>query len=239
MPEFGYGQLLWVVRIVLLVCVTLHITAALQLTRMSRAARPIGYAAKRDIESTWAARYLTMNGQRRLLGSFNHGSMANALPQAIGAQLSHPDRQVITLSGDGGLAMLMGDLLTLRQLQLPVKLVVFKNNALGFVELEMKAAGFLDFATDLHNPDFAKMADAAGLLGLTAETPEQVRPMLGQALEHDGPALVEVVVNRQELAMPPSIELNQMMGFSLYMVKAVLNGRGDELIDLVKTNLFR
>jgi pyruvate dehydrogenase (quinone) len=165
--------------------------------------------------------------------------MANALPQAIGAQLSHPDRQVITLSGDGGLAMLMGDLLTLRQLQVPDKLVVFKNNALGFVELEMKAAGFLDFATDLHNPDFAKMADAAGLLGLTAETPEQVRPMLGQALEHDGPALVEVVVNRQELAMPPSIELNQMMGFSLYMVKAVLNGRGDELIDLVKTNLFR
>jgi pyruvate dehydrogenase (quinone) len=187
----------------------------------------------------WAARYLTMNGQRRLLGSFNHGSMANALPQAVGAQLSHPDRQVITLSGDGGLAMLMGDMLTLRQLQLPVKLVVFKNNALGFVELEMKAAGFLDFATDLHNPDFAKMADAAGLLGLTAETPEQVRPMLVQALEHDGPALVEVVVNRQELAMPPSIELNQMMGFSLYMVKAVLNGRGDELIDLVKTNLFR
>jgi pyruvate dehydrogenase (quinone) len=187
----------------------------------------------------WAARYLTMNGQRRLLGSFTHGSMANALPQAIGAQLSHPGRQVITLSGDGGLAMLLGDLLTLRQLQLPVKLVVFKNNALGFVELEMKAAGFLDFATDLHNPDFAKMADAAGLLGLTAEAPEQVRPMLVQALEHDGPALVEVEVNRQELAMPPSIEWEQMVGFSLYMVKAVLNGRGDELIDLVKTNLFR
>jgi pyruvate dehydrogenase (quinone) len=187
----------------------------------------------------WAARYLTMNGQRRLLGSFTHGSMANALPQAIGAQLSHPGRQVITLSGDGGLAMLMGDLLTLRQLELPVKLVVFKNDALSFVELEMKAAGFLDFATDLHNPDFAKMADAAGLLGLTAETPEQVRPMFVQALEHDGPALVEVEVNRQELAMPPSLELNQMMGFSLYMVKAVLNGRGDEIIDLVKTNLFR
>jgi pyruvate dehydrogenase (quinone) len=165
--------------------------------------------------------------------------MANALPQAIGAQLSHPGRQVVTLSGDGGLAMLMGDLLTLRQLQVPVKLVVFKNNALGFVELEMKAAGFLDYATDLHNPDFAKMADAAGLLGLTPETPEQVRPMLVEALGHDGPALVEVVVNRQDLAMPPSLELNQMLGFSLYMVKTVLNGRGDELIDLVKTNLFR
>jgi pyruvate dehydrogenase (quinone) len=187
----------------------------------------------------WAARYLTMNGKRRLLGSFTHGSMANALPQAIGGQLSHPGRQVITLSGDGGLAMLMGDLLTLRQLQLPVKLVVFNNNSLAFVELEMKAAGFLDYATDLHNPDFAKMAEAAGLLGLTAETPEQVRPMLVQALEHDGPALVEVVVNRQELAMPPSIEWDQMIGFSLYMIKAVLNGRGDELIDLAKTNLFR
>ncbi|MDE3043154.1 MAG: ubiquinone-dependent pyruvate dehydrogenase [Nitrospirota bacterium] len=187
----------------------------------------------------WAARYLRMNGKRRLLGSFTHGSMANALPQAIGAQLSHPDRQVITLSGDGGLGMLMGDLLSLRQLQLPVKLVVFRNDALGFVELEMKAAGFLDFATELHNPDFAKMAEAAGLLGVTAETPEQVRPMLQQALAYNGPALVEVLVNRQELAMPPSIELDQMIGFSLYMIKAVLNGRGDEILDLAKTNMFR
>ncbi|MDE3217881.1 MAG: ubiquinone-dependent pyruvate dehydrogenase [Nitrospirota bacterium] len=187
----------------------------------------------------WAARYLRMNGKRRLLGSFTHGSMANALPQAIGAQLSHPDRQVITLSGDGGLGMLMGDLLSLRQWQLPVKLVVFRNDALGFVELEMKAAGFLYFATELHNPDFAKMAEAAGLLGLTAETPEQVRPMLAEAFNHNGPALVEVLVNRQELAMPPSIELDQMIGFSLYMIKAVLNGRGDEILDLAKTNMFR
>jgi pyruvate dehydrogenase (quinone) len=187
----------------------------------------------------WAARYLTMNGQRRLLGSFNHRSMANALPQAIGAQVSHPGRQVVSLSGDGGLAMLMGDLLSLRQLQLPVKVIVFKNDALAFVELEMKAAGVLDFATDLHNPDFAKMAEAAGLLGLTATTPEQVRPMLTQALRHDGPALVEVRIHRQELAMPPTITLEQMTGFSLFMLKAVLSGRGDEIIDLAKTNLFR
>jgi thiamine pyrophosphate-dependent acetolactate synthase large subunit-like protein len=124
-------------------------------------------------------------------------------------------------------------------LDAPVKLVVFRNDALSFVELEMKAAGFLNFATELHNPDFAKMAEAAGLLGLTAETPEQVRPMLVKALTHDGPALVEVLVNRQELAMPPSIELDQMIGFSLYLIKAVLNGRGDEIIDLAKTNLFR
>ncbi|PYM70888.1 MAG: ubiquinone-dependent pyruvate dehydrogenase [Candidatus Rokuibacteriota bacterium] len=163
--------------------------------------------------TVWAARYLTMNGQRRLLGSFNHGSMANALPQAIGAQVSHP--------------------------QAPVKVIVFKNNALAFVELEMKAAGFLDFATDLHNPDFAKMAEAAGLLGMTAEAPEQVRPMITQALRHDGPALVEVLVHRQELAMPPSIKLDQMTGFGLFMLKAVLSGRGEEIIDLAKVNLFR
>jgi pyruvate dehydrogenase (quinone) len=187
----------------------------------------------------WAARYLTMNGRRRLLGSFSHGSMANALPQAIGAQVSHPNRQVVTLSGDGGLAMLMGDLLTLRQLRLPVKLVVFNNGSFGFVVLEMKAAGILDFATDLLNPDFAKMAEAAGVLGLKAETPEQVRPMLVEALQHDGPALVEVVVNRQELSMPPTINVDQMMGFSLYLIKAVLDGRGTEILDLAKTNLLR
>ena len=187
----------------------------------------------------WAARYLTMNGQRRLLGSFNHGSMANALPQAIGAQASHPGRQVIALCGDGGLAMSMGDLLSLRQLKLPVKIVVFRNDALAFVELEMKAAGFLDFATELHNPDFAKMAEAAGLLGLTAERPEQVRPMIAQAFAHDGPALVEVPVHRRELAMPPTISLEQMTGFGMFMIKAVLSGRGDEIVDLARTNLWR
>ena len=187
----------------------------------------------------WAARYLTMNGKRRLLGSFTHGSMANALPQAIGAQVSHPGRQVLSLSGDGGLAMLLGDLLSLRQLRLPVKVIVFKNDALAFVELEMKAAGFLDFATDLQNPDFAKLAEAAGLLGLTAKTPDQVPPMIAQVLQHDGPALLEVLVQRQELAMPPTITLEQMTGFSLFMLKAVLSGRGDEIIDLAKVNLFR
>jgi pyruvate dehydrogenase (quinone) len=187
----------------------------------------------------WAARYLTMNGKRRLLGSFTHGSMANALPQAIGAQVSHADRQVVALSGDGGLAMLLGDLLSLRQLQLPVKVVVFRNDALAFVELEMKATGILDFGTELDNPDFARMAEAAGLLGLTAARPEQARPMIAQALAHDGPALVEVLVHRQELAMPPTISLEQATGFGIFMAKAVLSGRGDELIDLAKTTLFR
>jgi len=187
----------------------------------------------------WAARYLHMNGKRRLLGSFTHGSMANALPQAVGAQVSHPGRQVISLSGDGGLAMLMGDLLSLRQLQLPVKTVVFNNSSLAFVELEMKAAGILDFGTDLHNPNFAKMAEAAGILGLRAETPDQVRPAIEQALSHDGPALIEAIVSRQELSMPPAISFDQIKGFSLFMIKAVLDGRGEEIIDLAKTNLVR
>jgi pyruvate dehydrogenase (quinone) len=187
----------------------------------------------------WAARYLHMNGKRRLLGSFTHGSMANALPQAIGAQVSHPGRQVISLCGDGGLAMLMGDLLSLRQLDLPVKMIVFNNSSLGFVELEMKAAGILDFGTDLQNPNFAKMAEAAGILGLRAETPDQVRPMIEQALSHNGAALIEAIVSRQELSMPPTISVDQIKGFSLFMIKAVLDGRGGEIIDLAKTNLLR
>ena len=187
----------------------------------------------------WAARYLTMNGKRRLLGSFTHGSMANALPQAIGAQASFPGRQVITMSGDGGFAMLMGDVLTLRQHKLPIKIIVFKNDSLAFVELELKAAGVLGSGTDLHNPDFKKIAEGAGLIGLTAETPDQVAPMIAQALKHDGPALVEVLVSRQELSMPPTITYEEAKGFSLFMLQAVLNGRGDEIIDLARVNLLR
>src|SRR5271166_1482382 len=187
----------------------------------------------------WAARYLTMNGKRRIIGSFNHGSMANALPQAIGAQVSYPRRQVISMSGDGGLSMLLGDLLTLRQQQLPVKVVVFKNESLAFVELEMKAAGILDFSTDLSNPDFTKIAEGAGMLGVRAETSDQVEPMIARALKYDGPALIEIPVSRQELSMPPTITYEQAKGFSLFMMKAVLSGRGDEVIDLAKVNLFR
>jgi pyruvate dehydrogenase (quinone) len=187
----------------------------------------------------WAARYLTMNGKRRLLGSFTHGSMANALPQAIGAQASYPGRQVITMSGDGGFAMLMGDVLTLRQHKLPIKIIVFKNDSLAFVELELKAAGVLGSGTDLHNPDFKKIAEGAGLIGLTAETPDQVAPMIAQALKHDGPALVEVLVSRQELSMPPTITYEEAKGFSLFMLQAVLNGRGDEIVDLARVNLLR
>jgi len=133
----------------------------------------------------------------------------------------------------------MGDFLSLRQLKLPIKIVIFNNGALSFVELEMKAAGLLTHGTSLVDTDFSKLAEAVGILGLRAETPEQVKPMLDRALENDGPALVDVVVNRQELFMPPSIDLAQISGFTLYMIKAVLNGRGDEVVDLAKTNLFR
>jgi pyruvate dehydrogenase (quinone) len=191
------------------------------------------------LPTVWASRYLRMNGKRSLMGSFVHGSMASALPQAIGAQAAFAGRQVIALAGDGGIAMLLGDLLTLRQMKLPVKIVVFNNGSLGFVELEMKAAGFLDFGTELINPSFAEIAKACGFLGLRVEKPEELTGTLQQALAYDGPALVDVLVNRQELSMPPTIEFKQATGFGLYIMKAVMNGRGDEVIDLAKTNLFR
>jgi pyruvate dehydrogenase (quinone) len=187
----------------------------------------------------WAARYLKMNGKRRLLGSFNHGSMANAMPQAIGAQLEFPGRQVVTLSGDGGLAMLLGDLLSLQQLKAPVKIVLFSNSALGFVELEMKAAGFLENGTTLVNPRFAELARTAGIHGVRVEDPADVKPALIEAFQHDGPALIEVLVNRMELSMPPTIKLEQAIGFNLWAIKAVLSGRGNELLDLAASNLLR
>lgn len=189
--------------------------------------------------TVWAARYFTMNGQRRLLGSFWHGSMANALPQAIGAQAAFPGRQVISLSGDGGLSMLMGDLLTLKQCGLPVKVVVVNNGALGFVELEMKASGLLDFGTDLKNPNFAAVAQANDMLGIRVEDPGEVTDALVQALRHDGPALVDVVTNRMELTLPPKTTMEQAKGFGIYLAKAIINGRGDEIVELARTNLRR
>jgi pyruvate dehydrogenase (quinone) len=187
----------------------------------------------------WAARYLTMNGRRRLIGSFNHGSMANALPQAIGAQASFPGRQVISLSGDGGFSMLMGDFITLAQQKLPVKVVIFNNGTLGFVELEMKAAGFLPTGVDLQNPDFAAMARAMGIASSRVEDPAELRPALEQAFAAPGPALVDVVTARNELALPPKLQAEQLKGFSLWVMRAVMSGRGDEVIDLARENLVR
>jgi pyruvate dehydrogenase (quinone) len=187
--------------------------------------------------TVWAARYLHMNGKRRLIGSFTHATMANALPQGIGAQASQPGRQVVALSGDGGLAMLLGELITLRQQHLPVKVVVFNNGALAFVELEMKASGFVNYGTDLDNPDFAGIARAVGLLGATVEKAEELEPALKAAFAHDGPALVDVKVARQELALPPKISLEQAKGFALYTTRTILSGGGDEIIELAKSNL--
>jgi pyruvate dehydrogenase (quinone) len=189
--------------------------------------------------TAWAARYLKMNGRRRLIGSFNHGSMANAMMQAIGAQAAFPDRQVVSLSGDGGFAMMMGDFLTLNQMGLPVKVVVLNNGTLGFVELEMKASGFVDVGCDLKNPNFAAMAEAIGIKGIRVEKPTDLQGALMEAFGHSGPALVDVVSERQELIMPPKTTLTQAQGFGLFLMRAVLDGRAKELIDLAKANLTR
>jgi len=185
----------------------------------------------------WAARYLRLNGRRRLIGSFNHGTMANALPQAIGVQASHPGREVVSLSGDGGLSMLMGELITLRQHRLPVKVVVLNNGALAFVELEMKAAGIVNYATDLDNPSFAEVARAVGLYGVRIEQPGELDDALSSAFAHDGPAVIEVMTVRQELSIPPKITVEQAKGFTLWATRSILSGRGDEVLEVAKTNL--
>ncbi|WP_019903279.1 ubiquinone-dependent pyruvate dehydrogenase [Methylobacterium sp. 77] len=187
----------------------------------------------------WAARYLKMNGKRRLLGSWVHGSMANAMAQGIGAQAACPGRQVVSLSGDGGFTMLMGDLLTLRQEKLPLKVVIYNNGSLGFVEMEMKAAGYLETGVALDNPDFAAMARAVGLHAVRVEDPAELESAIRDVLAHDGPAVLDVVVNRQELSIPPKIDGQQVKGFSLYLLRAVMSGRGDSVLDLAKTNIIR
>jgi pyruvate dehydrogenase (quinone) len=185
----------------------------------------------------WTARYLKVNGRRRIVGSFNHGSMANAMLHAIGAQAAFPDRQVISFSGDAGFSMMMGDFLTLTQMKLPVKIILLNNGTLGFVELEMKASGFLDTGCDLHNPSFAAMAQAAGVKAVRVESPQHLHSAIEEALAHPGPALVEVMSARQELVMPPTTTLEQAKNFGLFMMKAVLDGH--ELIDLARVNLKR
>ncbi|MEA2948178.1 MAG: hypothetical protein QOI40_3508, partial [Alphaproteobacteria bacterium] len=190
------------------------------------------------LPTVWAARYLAMNGKRRLIGSFWHGSMANAMPHAIGAQKAFPARQVISLSGDGGFTMLMGDFLSLAQLGLPVKVVVFNNSALGFIEIEQKSTGFLDFGTEFKNPNFAAMAEASGVRGIRLEDPADVDAGIAAALAHDGPVLVDAVVSRTVLPIPPAVTAEMAKGFTLYMVKAVFNGRADDLVDLAQSNLW-
>lgn len=187
----------------------------------------------------WAARYLKMNGRRRLVGSWVHGSMANAMAHAIGIQAAQPGRQVVSLSGDGGFTMLMGDLITLTQQKLPVKIVIFNNGVLGFVALEMKAAGCVDVGVDLKNPDFAAMARAMGIHAMRVEDPGDLPGAVAEIMAHDGPALLDVVTATQELSLPPTIKAEQVKGFSLYILRAIMNGRGDEILDLAKTNLLK
>ncbi len=163
--------------------------------------------------------------------------MANALPQALGAQAAYPGRQVISLSGDGGFAMSMGDFLSLAQLKLPVKVIIFDNSLLGFVAMEQKAGGYLDVNVQLDNPDFAAVAQACGVLGLRVDESAQLAPALEKAFTHDGPALVSVRTASQELVIPPSIKLEQAKGMGLYMLKAIMNGRGDEIVELGRANL--
>jgi pyruvate dehydrogenase (quinone) len=202
------------------------------------AAEDAVFTADVGTPTIWAARYLAMNGRRRLVGSWVHGSMANAMAHAIGVQAAQPGRQVISMSGDGGFTMLMGDLITLTQMRLPVKVVIFNNGVLGFVALEMKASGFVETGVDLQNPDFAAMARAMGIHAVRVEDPGDLPSAVRDVLAYDGPAVLDVVTATQELSMPPTIGAEQIKGFSLWVLRAVMSGRGDEVLDLAKTNLL-
>jgi pyruvate dehydrogenase (quinone) len=184
----------------------------------------------------WGARYLNSTGKRYLLGSFNHGSMANAMPMAIGAALAHPERQIIALCGDGGLSMLLGDLATIQQYKLPIKLIVFNNRSLGMVKLEMQVQGLPDNETDMVNPDFALVAQAMGFKGINVHQPDEVEKSLQEAFSHAGPVLVNIMTNPESLSMPPKIEWEQMKGYALSMGKMMLGGRMDEVMDMVRSN---
>jgi pyruvate dehydrogenase (quinone) len=205
---------------------------------LSEAAAPDAiFTADTGMCNVWSARYIKASKGRRIIGSFNHGSMANALPMAIGAQCAYPGRQVISMSGDGGLAMLMGDLLTLTQYDLPIKLVVFDNSALGMVKLEMETAGMPDYQTDLKNPNFAKVAEAIGMMGVRIENPADLASGFKKALEHKGPALIDVVTDPNALSIPSHADRSQAVGFALALGKMVLAGNLDEVVDTVKGNI--
>nr|WP_321520335.1 thiamine pyrophosphate-dependent enzyme [uncultured Macellibacteroides sp.] len=184
----------------------------------------------------WAARYIDGTGERKMLGSFNHGSMANAMPQAIGAALACPDKQVIAFCGDGGLSMMMGDLMTIVQYNLPVKIILFNNRSLGMVKLEMEVAGIPDVETDMLNPDFTKLAEAMGMYGITVNDPAGVRSALEKAFELSGPALIAIQTDPNALAMPPKMKFEQMKGFAFYMGKMMLSGRANEVFKIIKSN---
>lgn len=197
------------------------------------------FTADAGSSKIWVLRHVDMNGKRRTLCSLLHGTMANAMPQALGIQKAFPDRQVIAVCGDGGLSMLLGDLLTTVQENLPIKIVVINNSSLNFVELEQKVEGLLDNFTHLKNPDFGKVAEAMGLFGLTQTTGEGLEETVRRFLQHQGPALLDVHTNPVELVMPPNPNFDQVKSTSLYAMKALLAGRGDEVKDLVVNNFIK
>lgn len=188
------------------------------------------------MSAVWAARYLKGKRNRYLTGSFNHGSMANAMPMAMGAGLGHPDRQVIAFCGDGGISMLLGDLMTISQYQIPVKIVIFNNRVLGMVKLEMEVAGYPDWQTDMVNPDFVKVAEAMNIKAWEVKESKNVEAALKEAFEHDGPALINIYTDEEALAMPPKINFDQVKGFAETMGKLMINGRSAEVIDTAKSN---
>jgi pyruvate dehydrogenase (quinone) len=195
------------------------------------------FAVDTGMTTVWGARYVRATKDRRILSSFSHASMANALPQAIGAQLLHPGRQVIAMCGDGGFTMLMGDVLTLLEYDLPIKIILFNNSAFDMVKLEMIVAGYPDWKTDLKNPNFAKLAEAIGMMGIRVEDPADVRPSLERVLAHPGPALVDVVTNPNALSLPPHITRKEMKGFALGMSKLFVTGRRDEVVEMIESNI--
>jgi pyruvate dehydrogenase (quinone) len=189
------------------------------------------------MSAVWAARYLKGKKNRYLTGSFNHGSMANAMPMAMGAGLARPDRQVIAFSGDGGISMLLGDLMTISQYKIPVKIVVFNNRALGMVKLEMNVAGYPDNETDMVNPDFKKLAESMDIAAWDIEGSKEVPAKLQEAFSHDGPALINIYTDPEALAMPPKVSFEQVKGFTETIGKLMLNGRTAEVIKTAKSDL--
>ena len=186
--------------------------------------------------NVWSARYITPNGRRSIIGSFIHGSMANAMPHAIGAALACPDRQVVAMCGDGGISMLLGDLATIKQYKLPIKIIVFNNRVLGMVKLEMEVMGLPDFQVDMVDPDFAAVAAAMGIKGITIDDPEKIGSGLSEAFSYDGPVLVNVLTDPSALAMPPHIELSMVKGMALSMTKMMLGGKFEDVLETVKGN---
>jgi pyruvate dehydrogenase (quinone) len=195
------------------------------------------FTADTGMSCVWAARYLKFRRDQRFLASFGHGTMANAMPQAIGAQLACPDRQVIALCGDGGLTMLLGDLLTVVAQKLPIKLVLFDNSSLGMVRAEMMVSGYPFFGTEVQNPNFAAVASAMGLRGLRVERTEDVADAIERAMAHPGPALVDVTTDPNALSMPPKTTLAQVKGFALAMTRMVFDGEADKAIEVAKDNV--